>query len=193
MTSMTTAERKQAHRAENTKTIQIAARPLFEADGYAITAIEKIARSAGVSVGAVYLYFKSKEDVYLSLLPEWLAPLVVDIHATKSMPKAWMALWAWGQRNPEAARAITFLSQPGLNDKLSQQTIDKVAAAIEEVKAAILSKIPDTTAQFHYTELLWTIFVGTLATSLLHTSLARTPSIDASGLGSMLTVGLERK
>jgi AcrR family transcriptional regulator len=45
-----------------------AARAVFSREGYAGTAVDDIAEQAGIAKGTLYLYFKSKEDVYLAAL-----------------------------------------------------------------------------------------------------------------------------
>lgn len=50
------------------KAILTAAEKVFLERGYVNTTIEKIAAEARVSKGAIYLYFPSKDDLYLSLL-----------------------------------------------------------------------------------------------------------------------------
>jgi AcrR family transcriptional regulator len=50
------------------KALLTAAKKVFLEKGYANTTIEKIAAEARVSKGALYLYFQSKDDVYLTLL-----------------------------------------------------------------------------------------------------------------------------
>jgi len=45
-----------------------AARAVFSRQGYAGTAVEDVASKAGVAKGTLYLYFKSKEDLYLAAL-----------------------------------------------------------------------------------------------------------------------------
>jgi AcrR family transcriptional regulator len=46
------------------------ARRVFAEHGYARASMRLIARSAGTSVGGLYLYFKDKEDLYLNLTRE---------------------------------------------------------------------------------------------------------------------------
>src|SRR5262249_21400985 len=53
--------------------VQRAAARVFAERGYARATIEEIARRAGLSVGAIYLYFQSKEDLYASLAQDALA------------------------------------------------------------------------------------------------------------------------
>src|SRR6187549_1054769 len=77
---MTTAqERKQQERQARRRRIQRAARTVFAERGYAKTSIEQIAREASLSVGAIYLYFRSKEDLYVSLLEETLTVFDVEM------------------------------------------------------------------------------------------------------------------
>lgn len=45
-----------------------AARRLFARLGYAASNVEEIAREAGMAKGTVYLYFKSKEDIFAAVL-----------------------------------------------------------------------------------------------------------------------------
>ena len=69
--TMTTAQdRKQQERQARRRRIQRAAREVFAEKGFTKTSIEQVARQASLSVGAIYLYFRSKEDLYVSLLEE---------------------------------------------------------------------------------------------------------------------------
>jgi len=57
---------------ESKKRIIAAAIAVFSAKGYAKANIREIAKSAGISVGGVYLYFKNKEELYKSLVNNWM-------------------------------------------------------------------------------------------------------------------------
>src|SRR5687768_1340637 len=73
MGAMTNAqERKAQERQARRRRIQEAARTVFAERGYAGASIELIARAAQLSVGAIYLYFRSKEDLYVSLIEDTL-------------------------------------------------------------------------------------------------------------------------
>ena len=52
-----------------------AAMDVFLRKGYAKASIREIARSAGLSVGAVYLYFRNKEELYKNLILEKMRDL----------------------------------------------------------------------------------------------------------------------
>ena len=45
-----------------------AARAVFSRDGYASSSVDDVAAEAGIAKGTVYLYFKSKEELYLAAL-----------------------------------------------------------------------------------------------------------------------------
>ncbi len=45
-----------------------AARTVFSRDGYSASSMEDVAAEAGIAKGTVYLYFKSKEELYLAAL-----------------------------------------------------------------------------------------------------------------------------
>lgn len=53
---------------ESKKRIIDAAMGVFSRHGYAKANIREIAKTAGISVGGVYLYFKNKEELYKSLV-----------------------------------------------------------------------------------------------------------------------------
>src|SRR5438128_10647211 len=67
----------QALKARNDKRARIldAAVKVFAERGFFNATVAEIARAAGVADGTIYLYFKSKDDVLLSLFEEKMAEL----------------------------------------------------------------------------------------------------------------------
>ena len=63
-------ERRQEERRLRRDAILAAAKRVYSAKGFLGATIEDIAAEARVSVGTIYLYYKSKEDLYVSLLVE---------------------------------------------------------------------------------------------------------------------------
>ena len=62
--------------AEESKTnILEAARTVFAEHGYAEASMRSIARQAGISVGGLYLYFRNKEELYLTFMQDWMKKL----------------------------------------------------------------------------------------------------------------------
>lgn len=64
------ALRRQREREHRYQTILTAAETLFAKEGYHKTSMEQIADASEVSVGAVYFYFKNKEDLIIQLMDE---------------------------------------------------------------------------------------------------------------------------
>ena len=57
------------------KKILEAARSVFVEQGYAQASMRLIARAAGISVGGLYIYFRNKEDLYLTFMQDWMKKL----------------------------------------------------------------------------------------------------------------------
>ena len=60
-------ERKERERERRRQQILIAARRVFSSRGYTRSTMEDIAKEAELSPGTIYLYFKSKDELYASL------------------------------------------------------------------------------------------------------------------------------
>ena len=58
-----------------------AARAVFARQGYANTVVDDIATHAGIAKGTVYLYFPSKEQIYLAALLDGARQLDADSRA----------------------------------------------------------------------------------------------------------------
>lgn len=179
--TMTTAqERKQQERLARRRRIQRAAREVFAEKGYAKTSIEQVARQASLSVGAIYLYFRSKEDLYVSLLEETFemfdSELMqirsrADLHHVDRIQAAWLFFGQWAVSDLEGSRTLRLLSQPGLRKQLSDEVAERTARGIGRVRehfaALIASGVeagvyrrgtsPEATA-----DLLWSLFLGLL-------------------------------
>jgi TetR/AcrR family fatty acid metabolism transcriptional regulator len=76
MTDQSVSERKRA-------SILDAARAVFSHRGYSEASVDDVAEHAGIAKGTLYLYFKSKEDLYL-------AALASDLQAMSSEAKQQM-------------------------------------------------------------------------------------------------------
>lgn len=73
--------------AENTKyKILNAARKIFTENGYSDASMRLIAKSAEISVGCLYLHFKNKEDLYLTLMIQWMDHL--NLQTEKALSRA---------------------------------------------------------------------------------------------------------
>ena len=61
--------------AETRQRIMQAAIRRFSADGYEAASVDEVCAAAGVSKGAFYYHFASKQALFLGLLEDWLADL----------------------------------------------------------------------------------------------------------------------
>ncbi len=74
-------------RSEETKArILEAAIKQFSVNGYNKASVDSICEQAGVSKGAFYHHFKTKQDVFLALLDGWLTTFDKVIEASKDQP-----------------------------------------------------------------------------------------------------------
>src|SRR5688572_1384280 len=72
-------------KADRPAEIVEAALSVFAEKGFAAAKLEDIARRAGVSKGAIYLYFETKEDVFRAVVGQAIAP---NVGAVKAMAAA---------------------------------------------------------------------------------------------------------
>lgn len=72
---MGTAARKEREKQRRREEILAAARELFYEKGYQLTTVEEIAEAAEISKGTVYLYFGSKDELYVSVILEGFGEL----------------------------------------------------------------------------------------------------------------------
>src|SRR5437762_3797206 len=66
-----------------------AARTVFARQGYADTVVEDIARQAEIGKGTLYLYFPSKEQIYLAALLEDAQGLDAETRTAMASAKKW--------------------------------------------------------------------------------------------------------
>lgn len=177
---MTTAhERKQQERQARRRRIQRAARTVFAEKGYAKTSIEQIAREATLSVGAIYLYFRSKEDLYVSLLEETLELFDsemsqlrqrADVRADDKLRNAWSFLTQWAATDVEATRVLRLTSQPNIRTQLSDEVADSIRQGLTGLREHLGAIVRDGIAAGVYrdsddqetVDLFWSLFLGVL-------------------------------
>jgi len=124
-------ERKAQERQARRRRIQEAARTVFTERGYAGASIELIARAAQLSVGAIYLYFRSKEDLYVSLIEDTLTLFDVERLPTHGGSLRIYARHIEDDSKPVNARALELLA---LEQRFGLTTLDPYAAFAEQVR-----------------------------------------------------------
>jgi AcrR family transcriptional regulator len=177
---MTTAqERKQQERTARRRRIQRAARTVFAEKGYAKTSIEQIAREASLSVGAIYLYFRSKEDLYVSLLEETLDLFDTELRqvrarsevsAPERLRNAWSFLTQWAATDVEASRVLRLISQPNVRTQLSDEVVEAVSKGLAQTREHLGAIVQDGMNSGQYrrgatgpvVDLFWCLLIGVL-------------------------------
>ncbi len=174
---MTAQDRKRQERQARRRRIQDAARPVFVERGFARASIEQIAKQAQLSVGAIYLYFQSKEDLYISILETSLEELdgqLAEVRrgdAKARLGAAWTRLSGWVEAEPEMARALAMTSQPGLRAQLTEDVAVGVAGSVSRLREHLGACIADgihvgafrSVSPSEVADMLWTAFIGSLA------------------------------
>lgn len=80
--AMTTAGPKfRRRKAERPGEIVAAALAVFAEKGFAAARLDEIAARAGVSKGALYLYFETKEDLFRAVVGQAIAPNIAHVRA----------------------------------------------------------------------------------------------------------------
>lgn len=179
-------DRKQQERQARRRRIQAAAREVFSERGYAKASIEHIAKQATLSVGAIYLYFKSKEDLYVSLLEETLTGLDgelaqrrAELDASDRLAATYDRLLSWALNDVEGTRIIRLLSQPGVRPQLSDEVVADVGAGMTRLREHLGACIADGIHAGVYravnaaeiADLLWALFLGNLDAAETRTNL----------------------
>jgi AcrR family transcriptional regulator len=107
-------ERREEERRSRRSAILAAAKRIYSRRGFHAATIEEIAAAARVSVGTIYLYFESKEDLYVSLLAgtmdAFAAGLTRLLHSRlrpdRKARAAWNFFYSFRQRFPESYRVL---------------------------------------------------------------------------------------
>ena len=185
--AMTNAqERKAQERQARRRRIQEAARTVFAERGYAGASIELIARAAQLSVGAIYLYFRSKEDLYVSLIEDALTVFDVEMAQVRSetevsrrLRDTWSILVRWAEKDPEGPRILRLLAQPAVRPQLSDEVVVAVQAGIARIQDHIGACVADGIHAGIYrqvnareiADLAWSVLLGSLDAAEMHSNL----------------------
>ncbi len=179
-------ERKAQERQARRRRIQEAARTVFAERGYQGASIELIARAAQLSVGAIYLYFKSKEDLYTSLVEDVLTLFDVEMAELREsepvssrLRATWTLLVKWAERDPEGPRILRLLAQPAIRPQLSDEVVTAVSAGIQRVQDHLGSCVADGIHAGLYrqvnareiADLVWSVLLGSLDAAEMHGNL----------------------
>jgi AcrR family transcriptional regulator len=190
---------KAEHSKETYRKILGAARELFADQGYEATGVALICQAAGVSKGAFYHHFPTKQAVLLAILDEWLLALKpgLDLWAGQDRPapetltfaaaaagtvfegdprtrRLLLELWSLAGRDPAVAEAA--------RDQFRRYTSGLAGVLQRGSKDGSLRKLdPDAGGR-----VLVSLAVGTLLSSLLDPSRADWGAVLNEGVAMLL-------
>ena len=173
---MAPAVRQQRRKRARRRRILRAAKQVFSQQGFRLTSMEEIARRAGLSVGALYLYFRSKEDLYVALLIDSMqrfSNALERIRASDQAPAAklramWDFFYAYRQQFPASYRILLRLHDPDLQEAVSAEVMTDLkrrAAHNFSLAAAIVAEgmqqgIYQQRSPREVVDVLWSLFIG---------------------------------
>ncbi len=135
---MTTKETKRQQ-------IRRAAYSAFREQGYPLTTVDMICKSAGISKGSFYWHFDSKQEVFVDILEQWTIEVMDELYAqfeaVSSSDDYVVAIASAVERETHRGRAIVPLwieftaqaqREPGVQEALSR-FYRKIRQAVTEV------------------------------------------------------------
>jgi TetR/AcrR family transcriptional regulator len=134
---MHTTARRNREKEQRRQSILKAAEPLFFSKGYDAITMEDIAKGSQLATGTLYLYFRSKEELYFAIvlkgariLNDMLA--AAEKSASKGIDKAHamgMAFYDFHKKYPDYSKAFTFAASLSL-DAESRALSEELAGAL---------------------------------------------------------------
>lgn len=123
---MGVAERKVREKVARRSTILAAAREVFAERGLVNGTMDGIAEKAELSKGAIYLYFPSKEELYLSVMDEGMDILIrrllsardPSLPADKALEKMALAYYQFYLDYPDYFRIMFLYQHLGLRERV---------------------------------------------------------------------------
>lgn len=124
-------ERRNNEQLARRTAILKAAREVFFAKGFMSATIDEIADRCGLAKGTIYLYFKSKEELYVSIMAEGMRRLRKEFEGLKNHPpgdkdlveNAFRAYFQFYSRNKKYFRIMFLSSQPDMRTRVSEEVL----------------------------------------------------------------------
>jgi AcrR family transcriptional regulator len=130
---MGTEERKEREKQARRETIMGSAREFFFTKGFNATTMDEIAQKAELSKGALYLYFASKEELYVSVMSEGLnilferteEALTLDLPPDQMLRKLGEVNYRYYLDYPEYSRIFFFSEHRNVAKQLPRELIQE--------------------------------------------------------------------
>lgn len=198
---MGVVERKEREKQARRQAILDAARECFFREGYEAATISQIADTVELSTGTLYLYFKNKEEIYVSILEEGLDILYALLKGAEraeasarelldGYAQAYYRFYTdYGQyfdimfflRSPDRDIEIA----PELEEKLDRKSLDCLALLESAIKKGIADGDFRVVSPYEASRVMWGTMNGLM---LLHEK--RTEEITRQKLPRLIDVSL---
>lgn len=192
-----TKTRREEERRRRGLAILDAAKHVYSRKGFLGATIEDIAAEARVSVGTIYLYYKSKEDLYVSLLFEAMDMFTEELtailrsrrRADRKVRAAWDYFYRFREEFPESYRVFFLLHQQGFPGTIPPSNLEALnrragrnfALATAIVEEAMESGLYRRGNAREVVDILWSLFLG-----IVHLSETRANvGVEASDLAAI--------
>ena len=130
---MGVAERREREKQQRKEQAVQAAMAIYDEDGYYAITMEKIAERAELSRAALYLYFKNKDEIFISAIKEYMdyfCSLLKDIYTRrkaiheKLLEELWACFIKFYQKDPVAFNVSMYFHQNEAVRNLSEDLRD---------------------------------------------------------------------
>ncbi len=150
-----TVIRKRKEQAQRRKAILNSAREAFFDKGFMAATMDGIADGCDLAKGTIYLYFRSKEELYISLMVEGLGLLKKDLDKIRGLPLRADNLLAemlqiyhtFYEKNRKYFRIMFLSSQPDvrerIQDELLRECLDSARECMQILNDVIEKGIAD--------------------------------------------------
>src|SRR5688572_17164345 len=176
---MGSKERQDRERQAVTASILSAARDLFVAEGYQSVSIRKIAERIEYSPAAIYSYFASKDDIFLTLAEEGFHRLDAKVRAAmktgdplEDVRGCWWAFYEFSQDEPAyfelmfVDRSVPRITQEWEGFEFLQGMLGNAVDAIQ--KAIDAGAFPKTLSPNVAMHMLWAALIGPAVVGIRH-------------------------
>ncbi|MDI6874469.1 TetR/AcrR family transcriptional regulator [Candidatus Solincola sp.] len=137
---MAETSRRESKKLKHRQAILRAAEELFSSKGYRETTVQEIAERAGLAKGTLYLYFRSKEELYLTVCVQGVSGFGENLEKVRAAARGveekiravYLAYIRHSLEQPAVFRVLrdTFLEQVRRN--LSPATVQQVSNIIRD-------------------------------------------------------------
>lgn len=169
-------ERKEREKESRRQDILQSAIRVFRQNGFVKTSMELVAEDAALAVGTLYRYYKSKEELYVSIVFDAIEVMHDGLRAiaessdapSVKLEHAWDYFYQFYQKNTMYYQAFISLHDPGFAGAFSEEAHDAVERFSSNnfhLLAKIIREGIEAKAFYPYkpqaaADYLWSTFVG---------------------------------